>query len=184
MLLCSWLKFLIGYPTAIFKACTIITGEFICNEVYSQWNVRIHPVFKIDYDYKNHFPTYIDCNSVIDWTGINLCITDGENQNLSHSTKHLLEWNFQVGNHNLHETQLILRSHNFGTDKKFSYNHNEKVKRKALRGKKIFIVIYHEGLSMKPPPTWFGVSVDHFEYWIKGCKYTPFGSSTSEQFVG
>ena len=106
-------------------------------------------MLKIDYNSKNHLTTVTDHNSVIDPPRINLCITDGENQNLSPSTKHPLEWNFLFGNCNLCDTQIILWSPTFGTDKFLSSScipfeqrpkcevyHYTKEKCKALHGNK------------------------------------------------
>ena len=73
---------------------TGITGEFICSEDYAQLKFREHPVLKIDYASNNLLPTATARNSVIDLPSINLCITDGENQNLSPAAKRLLEWHF------------------------------------------------------------------------------------------
>ena len=58
-------------------------------------------MLKIDYESKNHLPTATAQNSVIDSCSINICITDGENQNLSPAAKRLLEWNFLFGHLNI-----------------------------------------------------------------------------------
>ena len=41
----------------------------------------------MNYDSKNHLTTDTACNDIIDSPGINMCITDGENQNMSPAGK-------------------------------------------------------------------------------------------------
>ena len=65
-------------------------------------------MLKIDYNLKNHIPIATDHNAVIDSPSINLCITDGDNQNMSPPEKRLLEWHFQFRHQNLGDTQIIL----------------------------------------------------------------------------
>ena len=76
-------KVLLIIPHWLFKSSTRTTGELIYNGDHAQLKIWDHPVLKIDYDFKNHLPTATARNAVIDLPIINMCITDGENKNLS-----------------------------------------------------------------------------------------------------
>ena len=111
----------------------------------------------MDQNPKKHFPTDTARNTVTDLHSINTCITDGENQNLFHAAKYLLEWNFQFGHQNLHDTQIIW-SPPFGTDgfvfysymtfeelPKYEAYQYAKAKRIDLHRKKTHIDVSHDG---------------------------------------
>ena len=134
-------------------------------------------MLKIDYDSNNYLPTVTYNNAVINSPSINLCITDGTNQNLYPAAKRLLEWHFQSGHQNLCYTQIIILSPPFRTYKFLSSSHipleqhpkcevchYAKAKRKSLHGNKTYIYVAHEGSlrdnHLRPVSS---VSVDNFE---------------------
>ena len=155
-------------------------------------------MLKIDYDSRNNIFTATYCNDVIDSPSINMCITDGENQNISPAEKCLLFWRFRFGHWNICDTQIILWLPPFGTDKFFSsiritfeqltkceVFQYAKAKHKDPHGKKTQIYITHEGSFhdnyLRPGS---GVSVDHVESWLKGRAYNFFGIITYEHSLG
>jgi hypothetical protein len=191
---------LLRSPQRLFKAERGITGEFSVREENAVLSITNHPELVIEYERTSNLPVGLAYNAKSQnqdciYPQANLCVTDESNQNLTPSQKLLLMWHYRFGHCNMAHVQQLLCLPTFAGAKYQSASRADiprcaiceyaKGHAKSTAGNKHVVNAVTDGaLKVDCLHPGAQVSADYFESRIKGCAYSSFGKTTSDQFVG
>ena len=100
-------------PQRLFNKPAGIIGEFSVKWEGTYLKFNGIPRLNVEYDERTKLSTATGRNASLESPHLNLCVTIDENQNLSPSAKHLLEFHFRLGHRNLYDCQRILLQSSF-----------------------------------------------------------------------